>query len=109
MDPSTRGDDGTAGDPGAADDPCNITEVTTLNSPVDAVISTLATGATLDVELQDGPPRRLLAKTRAGAIAGTITSAKSSLIIQCMKQGRAFKAIVQEVRGGLCVVEIQPR
>lgn len=96
-------------DPGAPSDPCSITEMTALNSPAPKVLSTLRAGAVLDVDLEIGPPRRLLVRTRDGQIAGTITSPKSSLIIQCIEEwDREYQAVVQDVRGGLCTVEIQP-
>ena len=55
---------------GASGDPCDITEVTTLNSPDRTVLATLRDGDVLDIELQEG--RRLLAKHGTN-VAGSVT------------------------------------
>lgn len=99
--------DGHGGAPG---DPCDVTEVTTLNSPNRTVVSNLREGEVLDVELSDGPPRLLLAKRSNHAVAGSITSAKTARqILDCMRHGKRYEAVVVEVRRGLCQIRIQPK
>ena len=94
---------------GPSSNACDITEVTTLNSPNRTIVSTLRPGDTLDVELRIGPPRQLLA-TRGDEIAGSITSPKSAQIIQCIRrEDRAYVVVVRTIRGGLCQVEIRPK
>jgi hypothetical protein len=94
---------------GKSGDACDITEVTTLNSPNRTTVTTLRVGDILDVQLQAGPPRRLVA-THNGSVAGSITSPKSTQIIQCItREGRAYVAEVRSIRGGLCQVELRPR
>ena len=91
---------------GASDDPCDITEVTTLNSPNRTVLATLRDGDVLVIVLQEG--RRLLAK-HGDNVAGSVTSASHARILQCMQDGREYEAIVRSVRGGACEVRIQPK
>ena len=103
--PSGRG-----GSQGGAEssDPCDINEVTTLNSPNRAILSTLQSGDELNIELEMGPPRQLLAK-REDEVAGSITSPNSARIIQCIRsEHRQYAAIVLLIIGGRCDVKIQP-
>lgn len=105
--PDVGSDNGNAG-PASKDD-CGITETTTLNSPNRRVVSTLRVGEELDIELQLGPPRQLLA-TKGGEVAGSITSPKSAQIILCIHgRGLRYIAVVSTIRGGLCRVEIRPK
>src|SRR4051794_29645106 len=67
--------------------PCDLTENTTLNSPVRAVIATLRVGDVLDVRLDLGPPQRLLAQRSNGDIAGAITSISMLQLIRCITEG----------------------
>lgn len=107
SDQKTTGSGGKGG--GTSRDPCHITELTTLNSPNRTVVTTLRDGDLLDVQLQAGPPRQLVAEHN-GTVAGSITSPKSAQIIQCIsRQGRAYVAEVRSIRGGLCQVEVRPR
>jgi len=106
--PSGTGGSGGGGG-GTPGDACDITEFTTLNSPNRQVVSTLRVGDLLDVELRIGPPRQLVAQQN-GTIAGSITSPKSTQIIQCIsRQHRAYVAEVKSIRGGVCQVEVRPR
>ena len=98
---------GTSGQDGSASrDPCDITEVTTLNSPDRTVLATLRDADVLVIQLQDG--RRLLAK-HGDRVAGSVTSASHARILQCMRQGREYEAVVLSVRGGACQVRLQPK
>ncbi len=91
---------------GASGDPCDITEVTTLNSPDRRVLVTLRDGDELAIELREG--RRLVA-TSGGRVAGSVTSASHARIVQCMHDGREYQAVVLSVRGGACDVRIRPK
>ena len=106
---SKSGSGGGGGGGGTSGEPCDITELTTLNSPDRTVVSTLRTGDVLDVRLHAGPPRQLVAVANS-AVAGSITSPKSAQIIQCISQkGRAYVAEVRSIRGGLCQIEVRPQ
>lgn len=102
------GQPGASVSPEASTDPCNIIEATTLNSPDPTVLAMLREGDELDIELQEQPTRRLLA-IRDGNVAGSITSASHAGIVQCIRTGREYRAIVRSIRGGFCQVEIQPK
>ena len=97
---------GTGASPDESTDPCDIIENTTLNSPDKTVLAMLRAGDALNIELRE-QPRRLLA-TRGDHVAGSITSANHAHIVQCIRSGRAYTAIVRSIRGGLCHVRIQP-
>lgn len=106
---SPQGADGSTGVL-APTDPCDITEYTRLNSPDRSVISTLSLGDVLNVDYKEGPPRQLLATTKAGQTAGSITSTKSAQIIRCIaREGRSYTATVRNLAGGSCEVEIEPK
>lgn len=104
---SSKGGSGSGGGSGG-DDPCNLVEATTLNSPDPGVLATLRAGDQLSVILQAGPPRRLVARTKSGDVAGSITGPSMAQIIQCIGDGRAYVAEVTSVRGGLCRIEVRP-
>jgi hypothetical protein len=87
-------------------DRCDIVSLTNLNSPSAAVIGTLRPNDVMDVRLQAGPPRLLLAVTPAGQVAGSITCAEMARIIACIQQGEVYVADVVSVRGGVCQVRI---
>ena len=95
-------------DGGTAGDPCNVVETTRLNSPDKGVLVTLREGDVLEIKLREEAPRRLLAK-RGNNVAGSITSPKHSQIVQCIREGREYEAVVRSVRSGACEVRIQPK
>lgn len=108
--PGTKTGSGSGGGGGGTSgEPCDITELTTLNSPDRTVVATLRIGDVLEVRLQAGPPRQLVA-VAGSAVAGSITSPKSAQIIQCISQkGWTYVAEVRSIRGGLCQIEVRPK
>lgn len=94
---------------GAVPDVCNISEVTNLNSVVRTVLSGLRVGDRLMVDFDPGPPQRLLAKTQAGAVVGSITSPSMLQFIQCIQAGVIYEAEVLGIRGAQCQVRISPQ
>lgn len=88
-------------------DPCAIDEITMLNSPNRAVLAKLSAGAVLTLDFQAGPPRRLVAKTDSGDIAGSITSISLPQLIQCIQQGVVFVTDVLNVVGAVCQVRVR--
>lgn len=96
----------TGGEGGGGDDPCAIHEVTTINSPDRTVLATLRVGEVLDLILDNGPPRRLLARTAGGQIAGSITSPSLAQLIRCMQDDVAYGLEILSLRGAVCQVRI---
>ena len=89
--------------------PCHIVERTKVNSPDPTVRATLRNGDTLSLEYDPGPPKRLLVRTPAGAILGSITSPSMPQLIQCIGAGFAYDVVVLGILGGLIDVQVQPR
>ncbi len=79
---------------------------TALNSPNPEVLLQLREGAVLSIEVRG---RLLVAVTASGEIAGSITSTMMAKILECIKQGYSYVAIVKKISGGHCDVEIRPR
>ncbi len=83
---------------------------TTLNSPVQHVISELSVQDILDVVRRAPQERLIVATTSDGDVAGSITHARQVDLLRCMEdEGMAFVAVVQRVSGGACDVQIRPR
>ena len=91
-DPVTPVVPGKAGDGtgGGGVDPCVLTEETTRNSPVPAVVSALKPGDVLTVSLERGPPLRVVVWTSAGLTAGSITGAKPPRLSRVLKRASAI-------------------
>jgi hypothetical protein len=89
------------------DFPCSGKKINTqLSSPNAEVIATLAPGDILDIEL-------LFSKTRLvavadGEVAGVIVNKEMLKIIECMKKGFNFQAVVRSVFNGRCAITIEP-
>lgn len=85
-------------------DECDIFEITTISSPVAAVIKQLAVGDVLDVSLQGTSQ---LAVIHQGQIAGAITSPKMMLFVRCIVEfGNVYVARVQSINGGQVRVKV---
>jgi hypothetical protein len=99
------------GEPGTRD--CNIIERVFLSSPVAAIIGTLAKGNKLDVRIRThNNVDSVAAYTSAGAIAGAIVLSSvwsTRNLLECLRDGHQYDAIVLDVKGGLCNVEVRPR
>ena len=92
----------------------DLFEETTLNSPNQAVVRTLKAGHELDVQLKQnagGARPSVVAVTPKPnpQVAGAITSAKAPRLIDCIDKGFKYVAVVLEVKGGHCKIEIRPR
>lgn len=88
------------------DDPCAVEEITTINSPNRTVLAAVRVGEALDLVLDLGPPRRLLARTFTGQIAGSITSPSLAQLIRCIQDGVNYGLQVLSLRGAVCQVRI---
>ena|ERR1700693_3630513 len=89
--------------------PCNIVVATTVNSPNRAVLATVRPGDTLDVDVLPGPPIQLVANTANGVVLGSLTPPSLPQIVQCIQQGYQYLAVVTDIRGGACSVQVQPK
>jgi hypothetical protein len=78
---------------------------TSLNSPVKDVIKTLKGGDRLRLVLKG---RTVLAETKDGKTAGSITTARQPELVKCLGAGHEFVAKVTRIAGGACEVEIRP-
>jgi hypothetical protein len=91
---------------GGSNDGCNITEVTNLSSPNQQVVSKLAAGQVLDIILEVGKVKRLLANTKSGETAGSITSARMLDLIDCIEKGNDYGASIRSIASGRVELEI---
>lgn len=82
---------------------------TTLQSPVEDVISALQPDDVLDLELRalQGAPT-IIAVSAGGDDAGSITSRMPELI-RCLQAGNDFVARVVSIEDGMVVVRIEPK
>lgn len=102
---SGRGGGGGGGDP----DPCDIVEIVPLNSPQPSVIATLTLGDVLIVNLnRSGPSPVLEILASGGRRAGALTHRNHVRIIGCIDAGRAYQAVVVNIRGGSVEVRVEP-
>lgn len=102
---------GGGGDGGATNgttDCASLIFSTTLNSPNPDVISGLEIDQVLKVRRPDPTERRILAVTEDGQTAGSITHGKQADLLRCLEEGRSFVAIVKNVAGGACEVQVRP-
>jgi alanine dehydrogenase len=90
-------------------DCANIIEQVPLNSPKSEVVSRLKPRSVLKLEVhQEGGRNILVAVNSKGQKAGTITTASSITIINCILTGFNFIAIVISIDRGDCMLEIRP-
>ena len=85
----------------------SLSKVTTLNSPVPSVVSTLSVNDELLVRVDPAGSSRVEAHTRAGAVAGSITFSGIGALIKCIEDGWEFIAIVQKIAGGDVTLEVR--
>lgn len=79
--------------------------VRNIESPIPAVIDTLARGDVLDVVLREGSPALVVAVTQTGEDAGGILP--TGQLIECLRQGFTFEAEVTSRVGGAVNVEVR--
>lgn len=85
-----------------------IIEKTILNSPNPFVLSLLQPLDILEIFLEEnnGSTRVLVKKNEL--IAGSVTFAKLAELILCIQSGTNYVAIIDQISGGRCVVQIRP-
>lgn len=104
---SGSGGGGSFGSGGSTGD-CNIVVTVPLNSPKPAVVAGIKVNDVLDVDL-DPSQSTVVAKTKGGATAGSLTPPQLADLIDCLKKGKKYKATVLKVKNGLVEVEIRPK
>jgi hypothetical protein len=84
----------------------NLTIITSLASPVPAVIAGLVAGDILDIQLiaPAGPVR---AVTKGGQVAGAITPFDLASLVQCITDGHSYEGQVLSITGGNCRIKIE--
>lgn len=93
--------------PSSPSDNCDISLVTTLNSPNLAVIGQLSVGDILDVVPQNSDGRNILAVLNTeGEIVGVITATQAVTILSCISKGHTYQAVVNELNSPICRVEV---
>lgn len=85
---------------------CDLRFRTQLASPVAAVVAGLVAGGDLVIDLEDsGGVQVIVAKTTAGAIAGSIVDNVGQLI-RCIQQGNTYAATIDAVAGGAVTIDV---
>lgn len=107
---SGHGGGGGGSNGGEISDCTSLIFSTTLNSPVEAVISQLVVHDQLDVVRRTANERLIVAVTADGDVAGSITHMRQVDLLKCMDdEGITFVAVVQGVSGGACDVQVRPK
>lgn len=100
---------GSAGhDQGGGGDPCSVTQRAPLNSPRPALVSTLSVGQLLEVRLSDSSGRPILEVVAPGGVAGALTHRGHLTIMNCIRSGHAYRAVVMSRAGGAVELRIEP-
>lgn len=84
-----------------------IDESQRLQSPKPGVIKSLKPGDVLQLRAKGGKPP-ILAVTSDGDVAGSVVPSSLDTLLKCMKKRHKYKATVESVKGGICVVRITP-
>ena len=106
--------DGGRGSGGIEHSKCeDLFDQTPLNSANAQVLKGLKVGDVLRIELKTNPggarPSVIAVKPKPKPeIAGAITSAIAPRLIDCISRGFMYVAIVKELKGGYCTVEVRP-
>lgn len=90
--------------PGGGNDACDIFEITTISSPVPAIVKTLKVGDILEVSILGASQ---LVVVHNGEIAGSITSPKMMLFVDCIANfGNVYVARVLSINGGQVQIKV---
>lgn len=89
-------------------DCASLVQRTALNSPDPAVLATLKVKDVLGVRFRGAEQTIVGAFTRDGRLAGTITYTGVTRLAKCLADGFKYVALVLEIDGGDCRVEIRP-
>lgn len=108
--PSARptGGGGTGGGAGGNEDPCAIIQMAPLNSPRPVIVNTLAVGDSLEISLNESSGRPVIEVVSGAGVAGALTHTGHVKLIDCIRQGRSYVAIVISKSGGAVDLQVQP-
>jgi hypothetical protein len=81
---------------------------TVLASPVPEVIAELQISDVLELSLRGTTPPIIQALDPAGRVAGAIAVSNVTRLIECIRQGYEYVAIVASVNGGEVKVTVRP-
>jgi hypothetical protein len=96
---------------GSADQPIDCASVnlsTVLASPVPEVIAELKQADKLRLTLRDSTPPVIQALDQSDRVAGAIAVSNVTRLIDCMRQGYKYVAIVASVNGGEVKITVRP-
>lgn len=99
ISPAAGGASGSVGE-----EKCRFVHTTLLNSPNASVLQTLSIGDQLDIT-NNGIS--IVAITRTGQTAGSITYKHLVDLVECIGDGWKYVAIVLEINGGSCKIQIK--
>jgi hypothetical protein len=88
---------------------CLFSFTTTLNSPVPSVLAQLRISDVLDVQILNQSPERIGAVHPTLGLAGTITAQEVTRLLNCLRGGFHYDAVVIELRSPVCRIEVRPR
>lgn len=96
---------GAGGGGGGVDACASLRLIRNIEAPVPGVADQLAPGDTLEILLREGPPDLVVAVDNQGRDAGGISP--TIQLINCLRQGVAYRAGVLTVHGGAVQVEVR--
>jgi len=103
---STRGVGQSGNNTQVGVDRCDlINESVRLSSPRPNVVAQLQIGDVLTLSIQNKVPP-ILVTTSGGQVAGSVVPSSLQTLLECMKTGYSYKATVESIRGGICIVRI---
>ena len=89
-------------------DPCAIAQRAPLNSPRPAIVATISIGDILRVELNESGTRPILEVVAKAGLAGALTHNGHIRLIDCIRQGYRYEAVVVGRTGGAVDLQVQP-
>ncbi len=89
-------------------DPCAITQRAPLNSPRPAIVATISIGDILQVQLNESGTRPILEVVAPAGPAGALTHNGHIRLIDCIRQGFRYEAVVVGRTGGAVDLQVQP-
>jgi hypothetical protein len=95
-------------DSGGKELDCNIVRRDSLTDPDPKVLKTLKKGDVCEVQLDESAGRARIVVVHKGAIVGILFFQGFTRMIECMRGGHDYIAIIQTLKGGWCEVEVRP-
>lgn len=89
-------------------DPCAITQRAPLNSPRPPIVATISIGDILQIQLNESGTRTILEVVAAAGLAGALTHNGHIRLIDCIRQGFQYEAVVVGLTGGAVDLLVRP-